>query len=132
MPIVDFSDSDLLRNKILTPGWYRVHIDTVGEWVPSKDGNSQNIPVSGTVKFNADDNSTEFAGVPLDWLYNSNPKVKGFIEGFLRGLGVDVVPGRYDLSAAQGKDVDIYIKNSEYNGRLKNEVSHQYRAPRQE
>src|SRR5574339_869988 len=121
--MVDFSESDLLRNKILTPGWYRVAITDVGGWAPSKDGNSQNLPVSGVVKFNADDNSTEFAGVPLEWLYNSSPKVRGFIEGFLKGLGVEVQPGRYDMAAAVGKEVDMYIKNGEYQGRLKNEVA---------
>lgn len=131
MPIVDFTESDLLRNKILTPGWYRVHIETVGEWTPSKDGNSQNIPVAGIVKFNADDGSTEFAGVPLEWLFNSNPKVRGFIEAFLRGLGQDVQPGRYELGAAAGKDVEMFVKNGEYMGRMKNEVAHQYRVPRQ-
>ena len=128
--MVDFSESDLLRNRILTPGWYRVAINRVGEWTPSKDQQSMNAPIEGVVKFNADDGSTEFAGVPLEWLFNNNPKVRGFIEGFLRGLGEDVVPGRYNLSVAEGKELDVFVKTGEYNGRQKNEISHQYRVPR--
>lgn len=130
MPMIEFSESDLLRNKIVTPGWYRVHIDSVAEWAPSKDGNSLNCAIAGVILCNADDGSEEFKGVPLEWLFNNNPKVRGFIEGFLRAFGVDVTASRYDIGAAQGKDLDVFVQTGEYNGRKKNEINHQYRAPR--
>lgn len=128
MPIIQFGEKDLLRGKVVQQAWYRVHIDEIGE-APSKDGGSTNYPVSGTILFNADDNSTDFAGVPLDWNFNS--KAIGFAVGFLQAFGVDVKAGaRFDLASAVGKDLDVYVENGEYQNRIVNRVNHKYRAPR--
>ena len=128
-PIISFSDKDLLRGKVLTPGWYRVRIDAVGE-APSKDGGSTNYPVEGTVLFNADNGDTEFANVPLDWNFNS--KAIGFAVGFLSSFGVEVKSGtRFDLNSAAGKFTDVYVENGEYQGRIVNRVNHKYRVPRE-
>ena len=41
--------------------------------------------------------TTDFAGIPIELQFNDKPKARGFIEGFLRGMGVDVSAGaRYD------------------------------------
>lgn len=129
MPIIGFTDRDLLRGKVVTPAWYRLKIDAVGE-KPSADGGSTNYPVEATVIKNADDGTTEFAGVPIDWNFNS--KAIGFAVGFLQSLGVEVQAGkRYDLSAAAGKELDVYVENDTYQGRIMNRVNHKYRAPRE-
>lgn len=130
-PMIDFSESDMLRNKIVEPAWYRVHIDEVGEWTPSKDQQSQNCNMEGHILFNADNGDTACANVPLFW--NFNTKAKGFAEGFLKAFGVsDIEVGkRYDLGAAKGKDLDIYVENDVYQGRKVNRVNHKYRTPRQ-
>lgn len=118
----------MLRGKLVTPGWYRILIDEVGEAL-SKDQGSTNYPIEGTILFNGETGAIDFKGVPVDWNFNS--KAIGFAVGFLKCLGVEVVPGkRFDLGAAKGSQIDAYIKNEEYQGRLINKVQHQYREPK--
>jgi hypothetical protein len=118
VPIVQFTDRDLLRGKVAEPGWYVVSIDNIGEG-PSKDGGSTNYPVEGTILKNADNGSEDFKGVPLDWNFNS--KAIGFAVGFLAAFGVDVKSGR---------QVEIFVENGEWQGRMVNRVNHKYRAVR--
>ena len=131
MPVISFSDRDLLRGKIITPAWYRVMINSVGE-APAKasdKGPSTNYPVEATVMFNGDTGDTEFKGVPLDWNFNS--KAIGFAVGFLQSFGVDVKAGtRFDLKSAEGREVDVFVENDTYQGRLVNRVNHKYRSPK--
>lgn len=131
MPVISFSDRDLLRGKIVTPAWYRVTINSVGE-APAKasdKGPSTNYPVEATINFNGDTGDTEFKGVPLDWNFNS--KAIGFAVGFLQSFGVDVKSGtRFDLKSAEGREVDVFVENDTYQGRLVNRVNHKYRTPK--
>ena len=125
MPLIQFQQKDLLRGKIVEPAWYRVKIIATGE-KPSKDGGSTNYPMEGIIVCNAEDGNTEFAGVPLDWNFNS--RALGFAVGFLKSLGMDVSSGtRYDLSAAAGKEIDVFVENDMYEGRMVNRVNHKYR-----
>jgi len=126
--MIQFSDRDLLRGKILEPAWYVVTIQNVGE-TPSKDGGSTNFPVEGIVVKNADTGSEEFAGFPLDWNFNS--KAIGFAVGFLSAFGVDVKAGaRFDLANAVGRQLEVFVENGEWQGRIVNRVNHKYRALR--
>ena len=84
MPVISFSEKDLLRGKIVEPAWYRVRIDNIGE-APSKDGGSTNYPVEGVILKNADNGSEDFKGVPIEWNFNS--KAIGFAVGFLQAFG---------------------------------------------
>jgi len=133
MPVISFSDRDLMRGKIITPAWYRVKIDTIGE-APAKQsekGPSTNYPVEATILFNGDTGELEFKGVPLDWNFNS--KAIGFAVGFLQSFGVEVKSGtRFDLKSAEGREVDVFVENDTYQGRLVNRVNHKYRTPRSE
>ncbi len=134
MPVVQFSNRDLLRGKIVTPAWYRVRIDSVGEApAAAKEGKkpSTNYPVEGTVLFNGDNGDTEFAQVPVEWNFNSG--AIGFAVDFLKAFGVEVkADTRFDLASASGMELDVFIENGTWNNRLKNEVNHKYRAPRKE
>lgn len=131
MAVVSFSDRDLLRGKIVTPGWYRVKIQSVGE-APAKQsdkGPSTNYPVEATILFNGDTGDREFAGIPLDWNFNS--KAIGFAVGFLQAFGVEVKSGtRFDLKSAEERELDVFVENDTYQNRLVNRVNHKYRAPR--
>jgi hypothetical protein len=121
---VAFSSEDMLRDKILDPGWYVVLIKDVVEG-PSKDGGSTNYNVEGVVVAGASGES-EFAGVPLRWNFNS--KAISFAIGFLRALGVDVQPDtRYDLARAKDQTLQVYVRTGSYQDRPKNEVTHAYR-----
>jgi hypothetical protein len=131
MAVVQFGQRDLLRGKLVTPAWYRVRIETVGE-APAKaseKGPSTNYPVEGTILFNGDNGDVEFAGVPLDWNFNS--KAIGFAVGYLQAFGVDVKAGtRFDLKSSEGRELDIFVENDTWQGRMINRVNHKYRVPR--
>lgn len=131
MAVVQFSDRDLLRSKTITPAWYRVKIESVGE-APAKasdKGPSTNYPVESTILFNGDTGDTEFAGCPVDWNFNS--KAIGFAVGFLAGFGVEVKAGtRFDLKSSEGREIDVFVENDTYQNRLVNRVNHKYRAPK--
>lgn len=128
MPIITFNEKDLLRGKPVTPAWYRIRVDNVGEQL-SKDQGSTNYPVEGVIQFNADNGDKEFAGVPIDWMFNS--KAIGFAVGFLAAFGVDVKPNqRIELKSAEGKELDVFVENDTYQGRIVNKVNHKYRVPR--
>jgi hypothetical protein len=131
MTMVSFSDSDLLRNKVVEPAWYLLDIQEHRTWTPTKDGQSNNCHFECVIEKNADNGSQDFANVPIELQFNDKPKAKGFIEGFLRGLGVDIQSNaRYDLKMAVGKKIEAFIENDNYNGRLINRCNHKYRVVR--
>lgn len=127
MPIVSFSQRDLLRGTIVEPAWYRCRVVSVGE-APSSKGDSTNYPVEIEIIKNADNGDTQFAGVPVT--YNFNSKALGFAIGFVECFtGRKPAPNeRIDLAAAEGREIDIFIENGLYQGRPKNEINHKYRA----
>lgn len=133
MPVVTFSKRELLRGKIVTPAWYRVKIESVGE-APAKaseKGPSTNYPVEGTILFNGDNGDTEYSGIPIDWNFNS--KAISFAVGFLQAFGVEVKENtRFDLKSAEGREVDIFVENDVWQNRQVNRVNHKYRTPRAE
>lgn len=125
MPQVTFSARDLLRGKVVTPAWYRMKIEAVGE-EPSSKGDSTNYPVEGTILKDADTGSEEFAGIPIQWNFNS--KAMGFARGFLESLGVNLeADKRYELANAAGEIIDVYVENDTWQGRTVNRVNHKYR-----
>jgi hypothetical protein len=129
MAFISFSERDLLRGKIVPPAWYRMRIETVGEEPAkaSEKGPSTNYPVAGTILFNGDTGDREFAGTPIDWNFNS--KAIGFAVGFLQAFGVEVKPGtRFDLKSAEGRELDVFVENDTWQGRIVNRVNHKYRA----
>ena len=140
MPLIQYSKKDLLRDKIVTPAWYRLLIDNVGEWTPSADKQSQNMVMEGTILYNADNGDKEFEGVPIGgmgtWSFNS--KGIGFSLGLTKAvapqLGLDpdkITPeSQFEYKLLEGKVVDVFVGNDTYGGRLKNKVNHQYRAPK--
>ncbi len=137
MPIITFSEQDILRNKIVTPGWYKVRVDRVGT-KPAKGDNPETTtiwPIEGTIIKNAENGSEDFAGVPTPagWNFNDNPKAKGFMIGFFNSFGYEVKPGgRADLAAAEGKELEVFIENDNYEGRVVNRINHKYRPLRGE
>jgi len=126
-----FSEKDMLRGKIVPPAWYRVRIDQISKKL-SKDGNSTNYLVEGTILFNAEDGTTDLANFPLEWNFNS--KAMGFARGFLEANGIEVTQDtRYSLTDGRflGAEIDVMVENALYDGRTVNRVNHKYRQPRQ-
>jgi len=128
MPIIEFSERDIKRGIIVTPAWYRMRIDEVGEKL-SKDGRSTNYVVDGTILKNADDGTEQFAGVPVSWNFNS--KAPGFMVGYFQSFGQEVTAGsRFELGNTIAKELDVYVENDTYENRLINRVNHKYRVPK--
>jgi len=128
MPIIQFSEKDLMRGKIVDPAWYLMLINSVGE-APSKDGGSTNYPVEGTIVRNADTGDETFTGMVIEWNFNS--KAIGFAAGFLAALGAEVnSKERYKLEMAAGKQLEVFVENGEWQGRIVNRVNHKYRPVR--
>jgi hypothetical protein len=126
MPPVTFTARDLLKGKVVKPSYYRVRIDGVEERL-SANGASTNWFIEGTILKDADSGSEEFAGVPTPhWMFNS--KALGFAVPLLDEFDVEVKPGmRFDFASLAGKECDVFIGNKTYEGRLVNEINHQYR-----
>jgi hypothetical protein len=128
MPIIEFSDKDLLQGKVVEPAWYLMQIRSVGE-APSKDGGSTNYPVEGVIIKNSDTGGEAEQGVPIVWNFNS--KAIGFAVGFLKAFGVDVSSGkRFELKMAEGKQLEVFVENDQWQGRMVNRVNHKYRPAR--
>jgi hypothetical protein len=90
---------------------------------------STNYPTTGTILFNADSGDKEFANVPLEWNFNS--RAIGFAVGFLQAFGVEVKENqRFDLKSAEGGEIDIFVENDTWQGRMVNRVNHKYRTPK--
>jgi hypothetical protein len=133
MPVITITQRDILRGKVVEPAWYRVHIDSAGEKT-AKSGQSQFYPMEGTILFNADNGSKEFAGVPTPQGWGFSELAMGFAVGFLESCGAEVGPngGRFELGDSEGKEVDIFIENGTYEGRTVNKINHKYRRPNPE
>lgn len=126
-----FSEAEGLRNKIVDPAWYVLNILEHRPWSPSKMGDSNNCYFDCVIVKNADTGSTEYAGVPIELMFNDKPKAQGFREVFMRALGVDwKYNTEYNMASAVGKQVEAFIENNEWNGRITNKCQHKYRLPR--
>jgi len=105
-----------------------VTINTVSEAM-SKDGKSKNYIIDDAeIIKDADNGSTQFAGVPLPfWTFNS--KRPDFMIPFFAALGVTIEEGtKLDWSAVANKKIVVFIGNGEFDGRLQNQVKGSYRA----
>jgi hypothetical protein len=140
MPTIQYSKRDLLRDKIVTPSWYLVQIDTVGDWALSKDGRSNNMVLEGTVVRDAETGSEEFKDVPIGGMgaWSFNTKALGFSLGLVKACAAqlgfspeEITPeSKIEMKHLEGKYVEMHIINDTYEGRLKNKADHGYRAPK--
>ena len=130
MPLIDFSEEDILRSKIVEPAWYRCKIETVELPAISSKGDSTNYVLKGKILFNADSGDKTFAGVPCPyWGFNS--KAKSNMVGLFAAFGAEPKSGsRMELNDVEGKEIDVFIENDLYNGQTVNRIHHKYRAPR--
>ncbi len=128
---IEFNDADVLRSRIVVPSWYRVRVKKVTE-KPSKGGDSKNFWIEGEILFEADNGDKTFAGTPTPFAWLFSEKAMGFAYGFIAAVtGEEPTVGkRYDLEAAEGKELDVFIENDTYNGQIQNKINHKYRAVR--
>jgi hypothetical protein len=128
MPIIEFDQDDIDGSKIVTPSWYRVKVTETSEKV-AKSGTSTNYYMKGVIVKNADNGSTEFAGVPTprNWLFNSQVRSQAVL--FVEAVSKTKMKAgdRVELSATIGKELDIFFDNGTYNNQLQNQINHKYR-----
>lgn len=128
MAVWRFSQSEMLRNKIVDPAWYELEITAHRDWTPTKAGDSNNCYFDCLIVRNADTGDTTFAGVPIELMFNDKPGAQGFREGFMKALGVELhVDKDYNMNAAVGKKIEAFVENNEWQGRISNRVNHKYR-----
>jgi len=131
--IVEFSESDVLGSKLVTPNWYEVLIERI-EDKASSDGKSINAWIKGKIVKNADTGSTDFQGVPtpFNWLINS--KAAFGLTPILRAIGIEPKPGdRADVEAIAGKRFEMFIGNgiNPKNQQMQNIQTGQFRPLRE-
>lgn len=112
------TQDDINRSKILEPGWYQTEI-TACEDTLAKSDKSTNTTLSFKVLSGA------FKGAIVYRLFNE--KAPGFAIPLLKALGVEIgevgESGReFDLDATVGRRIEVYVKNREYEGQIRNEV----------
>lgn len=117
MAKLSISKSDILRSKLVKPGWVPIVVAKVSyEPAKSDGGASMNHVLDHEVT------EGEFAGVPLrDWI---NEKAPGTGLGFLRACAFKITDegGDFSLEQTVGKKLMARIENQEFGGRFVNSV----------
>lgn len=116
MSKIRISREDMLKSKVVEPGWYPCEIVRSSE-APSKTDGSMNYTVEMKIL------DGPFKDVTVYRLFNE--KGMGYAVRFLESLGAKVDPdkgGEFDLDRAVGKKLTVYIKNEIYEGQMRNRV----------
>ncbi|HWY33595.1 MAG TPA: hypothetical protein VNX68_03045 [Nitrosopumilaceae archaeon] len=130
--LIEFSEKDILRSKIVEPAWYTVKIDSF-ESKLAGSGKSTNIRLEGTIVKNADTGDTKFAGVPAPYFWFFNTGAIGKMIPLIQAVDptVEVTPHfRLNMEGLIGKEVEMFIGNGEYNNSITNAITGQYRPVR--
>lgn len=122
MPIpFSITKDDLLRSKLVTPGWYTLRIKNITQGPGKKDENAM------TTRFDfeiVDGALKEFIGVPIShWLSEKAPGMAIPLLQALSGKKMDENGMDLDLEKAIGKNVKGYVKNEPYMNRMTNKIS---------
>jgi hypothetical protein len=112
---ITITREDLLRSKVVTPGWYVCRITNIEE-APAKTDGSLNVNVDMVVLSDG-----PFKDVPIQRTFSE--KAPGFAVGFIEailGRKISEDGGEFDLSGAVGRDLDVFVKNEKWQNRLVN------------
>lgn len=109
---------DLVRGKVLKPGWYPATIKGFSEKAAKTDG-STNFVFEFTV-----DGPEDCQGVVL--MRTFSEKAPGMMVPLLEAAGAKIDPkstNTFDLDALVGRQIQVYNNNREYEGRIRNDVT---------
>lgn len=126
MPITfTVTKEDILRSKVLNPGWYKAKITKVSQEPAKSDGGeSTNTWVDlSVVSGPLQNDGSSPTDVPVRRCFSE--KAPGFILPFLKALNtkVEAGGGQFDLERSVGREVMVYIKNREWQGSMQNDVA---------
>src|SRR5690242_13962949 len=109
MPLIfKLTREDMLRSKVLDPGWYRVKIKKVYQKI-ANDNESMNTWVELVVVAGpAQRDGSKVVDTPLKRCFSE--KAPGFIVPFLQALGVTVTEngGDFDIEKTVGRELLAY------------------------
>jgi hypothetical protein len=117
VPHFRITRSDMLRSKIVEPGWYLCEIIDITE-EPSKKGDSTNIVVSFKIS------EGPFADVPLKTWFSE--KAMGMAVPFVNACGFEVSEDGGDFNIDEsyvGKKLKVEVVTGEYDGRPQNNTN---------
>lgn len=115
MPVITFTQGDILRGKLLDPGWYTFKITTINQ-ITAKAGGSINTVVTFELRNHA------AQGKEIQLYFNSKAK-SGIIPVFAAVVG-PVEPGSpYDTDDLLNKEIDCKVVHDTYEGNLKNDIT---------
>lgn len=116
MARVTFSNEDILRSKLVAPGWYPMLVKSFEQQQAGTDGSDLYV---FTLEIQSPGNP--FNGVPLR--NQISEKALGMGIEFLEGCGYEVKPGvALELDKVVGKKVEGFVQRGEYKGKPNNQV----------
>ena len=108
---------DILRGKIIEPGWHEAVVKEIVESAASTD-KSTNWKIICIIR-----ESGKYDGVPVERYFNE--KAPGFAIPFLKSMGFTIdekTGGDFDLQKTLGRPVQVFVETTEYNGSPKNNI----------
>lgn len=114
MARVTFTQEDILRSKLITPGWQDLLVKKYSEEQAGTDGSALyvwEIVVEGGA----------FNGVPIR--YQLSEKAMGMGVEFLEACGIEIKPGvAIELDKTLGKKISGFVQRGEYKGKGNNQL----------
>ncbi len=122
--IVNFSKSQLLRGTILTPGWFKASIKSLEEKL-SRDKESMNHKYTFAV---VQPGRPDDERIDVEHIFNSKAmgRMIPFIVAMTGKKPQEIIDGlesgefAFDTESVIGKELQVRIKNEEYEGNLQN------------
>jgi hypothetical protein len=111
---VTFSTDDILRSKIIPPGWYDLLVKSMSEEQAGTDG-------SDLFVYKVIVQSGDMQGVPLR--FQISEKGLSFGVEFLQACGQEIKNGvPVELAKVVGANIEGFVQRGEYKGRPTNEL----------
>jgi len=112
---------DMLRSKVLDPGWYKIKVVKMWEEKAS-DGESMNTWIEGKVISGpAQKDGSNIVDTPTRRCFSE--KAPGMATPFLRAIGCNVTENGFsgDIEKGIGQEILAYNENRMYEGRMMND-----------
>jgi hypothetical protein len=116
------TERDILRSKVLDPGWYKVRVDKVSQ-EPSADQSSTNTWIDlTTLDGPLQKDGSSPTKVPLRRCFSE--KAPGFAINYIKACGgtVGAQGGTIDMKKSEGKTIMAYVANRLWDGNMQNDV----------
>lgn len=119
MPIpFSISKEDMMRSKLVSPGWYLCNIKNITSGPGKNDPQSTTITIELIIKDGVDKSAI---GVPLT--YWVSEKAAGLAVAFVEAATGKKLPDdgiNFNFENCQGRDIKVYVKNDKWNNRMTN------------